>query len=185
MEPDSSTPRLISWLVLRSDQATSRFEIGKPSARHHSPVTGRGASSAEWFKEIIGASHYFGPLLGCLSPGFWCVPTGHPPAAILFNLGRDIAGHRHSPMEPNQLLPAFGRDEAIPDFDLTSTSGRVAITWWTSRLNQMFGYLCDPTLFSNKHGVYDPYEHQHWLLTFGQIFGLTTALQASGRNHTV
>jgi hypothetical protein len=34
------------------------------------------ASSAEWFKEIISASHYYGPLLGCLSPGFWCVPAG-------------------------------------------------------------------------------------------------------------
>jgi hypothetical protein len=40
-------------------------------------------------------------------------------------------------------------------------------------------------VFSNKHGVYDPYEHQHWLLTFGQVFGLTTALQAAGRNHNV
>ena len=49
----------------------------------------------------------------------------------------------------------------------------------------MFGYLCDPTTFSNKRGFYDPYGHQHWLLTFGQVFGLTTALQASGRNHAV
>jgi hypothetical protein len=49
----------------------------------------------------------------------------------------------------------------------------------------MFRYLSDPTVFSNKHGIYDPYEHQHWLLTFGQVFGLTTGLQAAGRNHDV
>ncbi|MGX9790503.1 hypothetical protein [Mycobacterium sp. MMS18-G62] len=141
------------------------------------------ASSSNWFQDVIGASHYFGPLLGCLSPGFWCVPAGRPPAAILFSLGTGIAGYRHSPMEPMQLLPSQSRDEPVPDKHLLPISCRVAITWWTNRLNQMFGYLCDPTVFSNKHGIYDPYEHQHWLLTFGQIFGLTTALQTSSRNH--
>jgi hypothetical protein len=143
------------------------------------------ASSTNWFQDVISASHYFGPLLGCLSPGFWCVPTGRPPAAILFSLGRGIAGHRHSPMEPMQLLPGAGRDEPVPDEELSPTSCRIAITWWTNRLNQMFGYLCDPTVFSNTHGIYDPYEHQHWLLTFGQVFGLTTALQTSSRNQAV
>jgi hypothetical protein len=141
------------------------------------------ASSTGWFHGIISASHYFGPLLGCLAPGFWCVPTGRPPAAILFNLGTAIAGYRRTPMEPMQLLPAEGRDEPVPPENPTPVAGRVAITWWTNRLNEMFGYLCDPTVFSNKHGVYDPYEHQHWLLTFGQVFELTTALQTLSRNH--
>ncbi len=143
------------------------------------------ASSSNWFQDIIGASHYFGPLLGCLAPGFWCVPAGRPPAAILFSLGTGIAGYRHTPMEPMQLLPSQGRDETVPAEASTATSCRVAITWWTNRLNQMFGYLCDPTIFTDKTGVYDPYEHQHWLLTFGQIFELTTALQTSSRNHAV
>jgi hypothetical protein len=143
------------------------------------------ASSSNWFQDIIAASHYFGPLLGCLAPGFWCLPTGRPPAAILFSLGTGIAGYRHTPMEPMQLLPSEGRDEVVPVLEFTATSCRVAIIWWTNRLNQMFGYLCDPTIFSNKSGIYDPYEHQHWLLTFGQIFGLTTALQTASRNHAV
>jgi hypothetical protein len=78
-------------------------------------------------------------------------------------------------MEPMQLLPSEGRDDPVPDKRLSPTSCRIAITWWTNRLNQMFGYLCDPTVFSNKNGIYDPYEHQHWLLTFGQVFSLTTA----------
>jgi hypothetical protein len=143
------------------------------------------ASSSNWFQDVISASHYFGPLLGCLSPAFWCLPAGRPPATVLYSLGTSIAGHRHSPMEPMQLLPGAGRDEPVPGHDLAPTSCRIAIIWWTNRLNQMFGYLCDPTVFSNKHGIYDPYEHQHWLLTFGQIFSLTTALQTSGRNHAV
>jgi len=142
-------------------------------------------SQAAWYREVIGVVHYLGPLLGCLSPRFWCLPTGRPPFAILFNLGRDISGLRSSPMEPMQLLPEFGRMEPVPPAELTPTSCRHAIHWWTTRLNQMFRYLCDPTTFRNVNGEYDPYEHQHWLLTFGQVFGLTTALQASGRNHAV
>jgi len=135
------------------------------------------ASSTKWFHDIISASHYFGPLFGCLTPGFWCIPTGRPPAAILFNLGTGIAGYRHTPMEPMQLLPAEGKDEPVSNGAPSTESCRVAITWWTNRLNQMFGYLCDPTSFSIKHGAYDPYEHQHWLLAFGQVFELTTAIQ--------
>ncbi|GAB3228239.1 hypothetical protein [Mycolicibacterium hippocampi] len=141
------------------------------------------ASSTKWFHGIISASHYFGPLLGCLAPGFWCIPAGRPPATILFNLGTGIAGYRHTPMEPMQLLPAEGRDEPVSKVELSPETCRVAITWWTNRLNQMFGYLCDPTTFSNKQGIYDPYEHQHWLLTFGQVFELTTAIQTLSRNY--
>ena len=139
------------------------------------------ASSSPWYREIVGVIHYFGPLLGCLSPRFWCLPAGRPPCAVLFSFGRDINGLRNSPMEPMQLLPGFGRMEPAPSVEIAPGSYRQAIYWWTNRLNQMFRYLCDPTTFGNAHGLYDPYEHQHWLLTFGQVFGLTTALQTAGR----
>ena len=50
------------------------------------------ASSANWHKEVVGVIHYLGPLLGCVTPRFWCLPTGRPPFAVLFSLGRDITG---------------------------------------------------------------------------------------------
>jgi hypothetical protein len=142
-------------------------------------------SSSEWYREIIGVTHYLGPLLGCLSPRFWCFPTGRPPFAVLFSLGTDINGQRNSPMEPMQLLPGASRDEPASHVELSPNACRHAIHWWATRLNQLFGYLSDPTTFANAEGVYDPYEHQHWLLTIGQLFGLTTALQASSRNYAV
>jgi hypothetical protein len=88
-------------------------------------------------------------------------------------------------MEPMQLLPGFGRMEPVPPVSVTPASLRLAGIWWVNRLNQMFEYLCDPTTFGDTAGFYDPYEHQHWLLTFGQVFGLTTALQTSVRNYSV
>jgi hypothetical protein len=143
------------------------------------------ASSAHWYREVIGLIHYLGPLLGCLSPRFWCLPTGRPPLAVLFSLGMDLNGLRNSPMELVQLLPGHGRMEPTPPVEIAPISCRRAIHWWSNRLNQMFQYLSDPTVFANADGVYDPWEHQHWLLTFGQIFGLTTALQTAGRNYSV
>jgi hypothetical protein len=149
------------------------------------PQEGLFASSAHWNREVIGLIHYLGPLLGCLSPRFWCLPTGRPPFAVLFSLGIDLNGLRGSPMELMQLLPGHGRMEPTPPVEITPAACRHAIHWWSFRLNQMFQYLCDPTTFGNTDGVYDPWEHQHWLLTFGQIFGLTTALQTGGRNYSV
>lgn len=143
------------------------------------------ATSTEWFQEVIGIVHYLGPLLGCLSPRFWCLPASRTKAVVLFNLGRDVSGFRHSPMETMQLLPGAGRDEPTPDIPMQSVSARRAIHWWVFRLNQMFKYLLDPTVFKNSEELYDPYDHQHWLLTVGQIFELTTALQASSRNRAV
>lgn len=144
------------------------------------------ASSSECYREIIGLTSYLGPLLGSLSPRFWCLPTARPPFAILLSLGMHINGQRNSPMEPMQLLPTFGRNESSTHIgELPPDSYRHATQWWATRLNQMFRYLTDPTVFGNTDGVYDPYEHQHWLLTFNQVFSLTTALQAGGRNVAV
>jgi hypothetical protein len=142
------------------------------------------ASSADWYQNVIGIVHYLGPLLGCLSPRFWCLPANRPLCAILFSLGQDVNGFRASPMEFMQLLPARGRDEPIPHVQLQPTSCRHAIHWWTVRLNQMFAYLSDPTTFNDAQGMYAPHEHHHWLLTFDRLFALTTSLQTAERDRT-
>ena len=99
------------------------------------------ASFTDWFQGVIGASHYFGPLLWLHESRLLVRP--HWPAAYCdpSELGRGIAGQRHSPMEPMQLLPGLGRDEPVPDYELTSNSCRIAITWWTNRLTR-----CSDTL---------------------------------------
>jgi hypothetical protein len=48
----------------------------------------------------------------------------------------------------------------------------------------MFEYLTNPTTFTDSNGQYSPHEHQHWLLTIGQTFGLMTSLQSAGRDFT-
>ncbi|OMC28877.1 hypothetical protein A5738_22550 [Mycobacterium colombiense] len=169
-------------VVFRFDQDPDALEIltGQGDA-----VLGRMfASSADWFVDVISLVHYLGPLLGCLSPRFWCLPAGLPPTAILFNLGLDINGQRLSPMEPMQLIHTRSRDEPIPKVQLGQYVGNRAIHWWAFRLNQMFGYLADPTTFRDADGNYAAHEHHHWMLTFGQVFGLMTSLQLAIRDRT-
>jgi hypothetical protein len=140
------------------------------------------ATSTPWYLDIIGGIHYLGPLFGCRSPLFWCIPAPRQMATILFSLGHEVNGYRREPMEPMQLLPSLGRRDSREGtkFDVIST-GR-AIHWWAFRLNQMFTYLSDSATFSDPNGWYSPHDHQHWMLTFGQAFGLVTSIQTSGRN---
>jgi hypothetical protein len=141
-------------------------------------------SSTDWFQQVIGLVRYLGPLLGCMSPRFWCLPGAVPPIAILFNLGMDLAGLRQSPMEPMQLIPTQTRGEPTSPVQTSEVAGRQAIHWWAIQLNRMFHYLSDPTTFRDADGNYAAHEHHHWMLTFGQVFGLTTSLQVAVRDRT-
>jgi hypothetical protein len=143
------------------------------------------SSSADWFQSVIAMTDYVGPLLGCLTPRFWGFSSNRALSVILLSLGMDISGLRSAPMEPIQLLPLSGPTErTLPPVLLASTSCIDAIDWWVMRLNQMFGYLSDPTTFKDCNGIYAPHEHHHWLLTFGKVFALTTSLQCSARDVT-
>lgn len=169
-------------IMFRFDQDPDALE--NIAEQQNSAKGGMFASSADWYQEIISLVRYLGPLLGCLSPRFWCLPATIPPATVLFNLGMHVNGFRQSPMELMQLIPTRARRERIPQAQLTERSGPQAIRWWATRLNQMFGYLSDPTTFRDADGKYAAHEHHHWLLTFDQVFGLMTSLQCAGRDFT-
>jgi hypothetical protein len=130
-------------------------------------------------------SHYLGPLLGCLTPQIWGFHSHRLLSVVLLSLGTDLNGFLSAPMEPMQLLPVSGPvDRTLPKLQLRPSSCADAIDWWVMRLNQMFGYLADPRTFRDANGVYSAHEHHHWMLTFGQVFALTTSLQYAGRDFT-
>lgn len=142
-------------------------------------------SSSNLFANIIGLARYFGPLMGCLSPRYWCIDAQRPLAAILFPLGLDLNGVRAEPMEPLQLLPVSGpQPRALPKIEPDPSAWAEAIRWWADRLSDMFRYLTDPSTFADKHGVYSPQDHQNWLLNFDQVFVLTNTLLTQARDIT-
>ena len=139
-------------------------------------------SSSDWYHNVIGIVHYLGPLLSCLSPRFWCLPATRPMTAVLFSLGLDINGFDGAPRELMQLVPTAGRTESLPHLKPQSTSWAQAIHWWTFRVDQMFRYLSDPTTFIDLQRLYAAHAHHHWMLTFGETFGLMTSVQCAGRD---
>lgn len=141
-------------------------------------------SSTDWYHNIIGVVHYLGPLLGCLAPRFWCLPATRVTAVVLFSLGLDVNGFDNIPVEQMQLLPTAGRTDPVPRIEAPSEAWAQSIHWWTFRLNQMFAYLSDPATFGDANGVYVPHAHQHWMLTFGEAFGLMASVQSAGRDVT-
>lgn len=168
-------------ILLRFDQDPDAPEFLDEAAKS-GDGQGLFGSSTRWFFNVIGGAHYLGPLLGCLSPRFWCLAAPRGSAAVLFSLGSDILGHFGTPYEPMQLICTPGRSEAVPQLDLDDTSCARAIHWWRVRLNQMWQYLSDPTTFGDGDGIYSPYAHLQWMLTFGETFGLMTSLQCSSRD---
>ncbi|WP_301124056.1 hypothetical protein [Mycolicibacterium fortuitum] len=143
------------------------------------------ASATTLFNGYVELARYLGPLMGCLSPRFWSFHGQRSLSIVLFNLGRDLSGVRMDPMELLQLLPISGIGRHTPVSPAVGpASYDIAVNWWISRLNTMFGYLCDLRNFANSKGVYSPREHAHWLLTFDQVFSVITSLQAGPRDHT-
>lgn len=167
-------------IVFRFDQDPDAIE--NLNAIPHAEGGSMFGSSTDWYYNMIGVVHYFGPLLGCLSPRFWCVPATRTMSVVLFNLGRDLIGFHRTPVEPMQLIPTTSRNVVVPQVRAESAAYRQAIHWWVVRLNQMFEYLADPTTFKDSNGLYAAHEHHHWMLTFGEVFGLTTSLQCAGRD---
>ncbi len=85
-------------------------------------------SASNLFANIVGLSRYLGPLMGCLSPRFWCVCGQRPLSAILFSLGMDMNGIRADPMEPLQILPVSGPEpRMMPNLQMQSSAWSEAI----------------------------------------------------------
>jgi hypothetical protein len=116
-------------------------------------------SGADWYENVIGMSHYLGPLLGSITPRFWCFQSLRELSVILLSLGMDLNGFRTEPAEMMQLLPVSGPVERTAcQLHLHRSSCADAIDWWVMRLNQMFGYLSDPTTFKDASGAYAAHE---------------------------
>ena len=103
---------------------------------------------------------------------------------VVFALGRTVAGTSATPAETLQLLPhalSYGPLPEVPG-ELEQKSCSEAIDWWVLKLDKMFGYLSDPTLFGNKNGNYLPYLHQNWMMTVDQLFQRIGSIATSYRD---
>lgn len=126
---------------------------------------------------------YLGPLLTCRSPEVWALHTQRAMGTIIFSFGDAIAGVNAIPAEPLQLLPRQGHaSPPIRHVPASEQAWAEAIDWWVMRLNQMFGYLSDPTWFKDANGRYLPYQHLNWMMNAEQLFNRVSSAMMSWRD---
>lgn len=127
---------------------------------------------------------YVAPLLGCCSPGVWAINGQRMFGSVIFSLGRVVMGLDLTAAELLQLLP-HTLTQPAPSEDpptLHKRSFTEAVEWWGHRLNQMFQYLSDPTLFADHNGEYLPYLQQNWMMTVEQTFRRIASTNTSDRD---
>jgi hypothetical protein len=125
---------------------------------------------------------YLGPLLGSLTPFVWAFSAQRSFGLIVYSLGQPLVGTWGDPVEPLQLLPGQGAGESVKRPTLPSDAPAQALDWWAGRLNEMFGVLTDPAIFTDSGGLYHPVKHLHALLTVEQLFRRVSSIQTVHRD---
>ncbi|MDQ4033904.1 MAG: hypothetical protein M3332_17330 [Actinomycetota bacterium] len=128
---------------------------------------------------------YLGPLLSCLTPGVWAFPAIRAFGPVIYSLGRPLAGTRRDvAAEVLQVLPTLGADRATEFPELSARACGEAISWWSAKLDRLFGNLSDPAVFTMHDGsfAYSPIKHLHGLLSVEQLFRRVHSLQVAHRD---
>ena len=128
---------------------------------------------------------YLGPLLGAITPHIWAIQIARARGLVIHSFGQAIPGIKGEPQELIRMLPRATATPTPIRPELRQTSATAAVHWWTSHLNLLFGWLSDPTTFTDRNSKYDPGLHQQYLLTVEQLFRRVGSLQASILDSTV
>lgn len=136
------------------------------------------ASSAALSDGVFIFDAYVAPLLAALSPAVWGFPVHRIHGTIIISYGRPISG---TASEPCELLRTLRTVTSVHDgrryvrFS-SSQASESAITWWAGRLDELFGILTDPAVYSDAVGQYDPTASLQALLSVEQVFRRTNSL---------
>lgn len=126
---------------------------------------------------------YLGPLLASRAPDVWAIHCQRSMGTIVFTLGSAIRGVDPVPAEPLQLWPRQTRtawpESIIPK---SEKAWGETVEWWAMKLNQMFAYLTDPTLYRDAHGQYLPSHHLNWMMNGEELFKRVTSVLSSWRD---
>jgi hypothetical protein len=127
---------------------------------------------------------YLGPLLGALTPFVWATATPRALGTIVYSFGSPLQGVGGEPTELMHLLPVGAADRDTPMPTLEPGAADAALQWWVARLNELFGVLTDPAIFTDRQGRYRPATHLQALMTVEQLFRRVHSTQLAHRDAT-
>lgn len=140
------------------------------------------AASRSLFEGILIGDAYLGPLLGALSPAVWAFAAHRVSGVVIYTLGAALAGTNGDAAELLQVLPSQGPSVAMAVPTVSARASGAALEWWTARLNEMFGVLTDPAVFSDLDELFHPSKQLHALLSVEQLFRRIGSVQTDYRD---
>lgn len=140
------------------------------------------SSSEKLYDGIKFLDPYVVVLRGSLSPAVWSLMATRDLGPLMFSLGRPLAGTKGDAAEMLHLMSVPGATEPVRTPEVSATACSEAVEWWTAQLNEFFGVLTDPAVFSDRTGAYVPVKHTQALLTAEQLFRRVVSIQASHRD---
>ena len=123
------------------------------------------------------------PLLA-LSPATMGVVFPALPHAIVVCFGSGAELRRPVPtslaslFRPSVLADAEGLDRSAILAGAHLGVGDVLVSWWADRLNELLGFLCDPTRWMDAQGFYRAADQTAWLVTLERLIADATSLLA-------
>jgi len=125
---------------------------------------------------------YVGPLLGAMSPSIWGVAAFREFGVLIYAFGQPVTGTAGDPVELIQTLPLSGALKSYRVPSLTEGAAQDAVAWWGARLNQLFGIVTTPGVFTDASGVLDAVKQIQAIATVEQMFRRVGAIQAAWRD---
>jgi hypothetical protein len=140
------------------------------------------AASEKLYDGVFIFDAYLGPLWGALTPAIWSLAAHRELGTVVYSLGQPLAGTNGDAAELLQLIPNRAPTQSVPTPKLDSGASTEALDWWTVRLNDMFGVLSDPAVFTDSTTHYNATKHIQALLTVEQLFRRVMSLQIAHRD---
>lgn len=140
------------------------------------------SSSRRMLDGIALFDAYLNPMLAALTPGVWAFSAQRSFGTIIYTLGQPIRGTLGDSAEPLQMLAPPGGLHSLPVPTLSTEASTATIDWWARRLNDLFGVITDPAVFTDTAGEYSPAKHLQGLLTVEQLFRRVHSILTSHRD---
>lgn len=166
-------------LRIQHDPQLAAGDLSGVLGQHADSVRGAFASAAGLHSGYYMLDAYIGPLLGALSPGVWGFAAHRGRGPVIYSFGRPVSGTAASAPELLRTIGTPGADSATEFSDLPATAVPSALSWWCSRLNDLFAVVTDPAVFADNAGNYQPVAQLEAILSVEQLFRRVTSVQVN------
>ncbi|MFB9312901.1 hypothetical protein [Nocardioides plantarum] len=166
-------------LRIQHDPQLAAGDLSGVLGQHTDSARGAFASAAGLHSGYYMLDAYIGPLLGALSPGVWGFAAHRGRGPIIYSFGRPVSGTTPTAPDLLRTISTPGAHSATEFSDLPASAVPSALSWWSSRLNELFSVVSDPAVFADNAGDHQAAAQLEAILSVEQLFRRVTSIQVN------